>query len=75
MYKLSPKVVNEIKSIAATFITLLFAFLATDGANVLNALWNGHFTSSTFLALAMAPLRSDDKALLTIIFPKLFKRN
>lgn len=70
----TPKVVDEIKSIITTFISLIISFIAVDGFDILSMLWDGNLSKTTFIALAIAILRASIKALLVIIFPNLFKR-
>lgn len=70
----TPKVIDEIKSIITTFVTLFISFIAVDGFNVLQMLWDGDLSYATITALSVAVLRSAIKSILVILFPTLFKR-
>jgi len=65
---LKPKVVAELKSV---FITFLSVF-AVEAFAQLTAIYNGDFSKAAWVALCMAALRALVKAIMQILFPKMF---
>lgn len=60
--------IDELKSIAVSTVTI-FAF---DGVGELTKLYNGDFSRDVFVALAIILGRSLVKAILQMVFPKVF---